>query len=313
MIDRKEKSAKFIQQVIDKSQMPRNQISSLSGLTNTYIRDLESGSYASVRREKLIFFAVAVSLTLKETDALLSIFDRTPLSEEDIPTFMEVSERRWTTAAMLPLRDGFTLELALLSAERHPGPHRIVSYEPTYCLYSEGHRRYAERNSVAGHPLYGELVESISRERRRVFKDNLVSHGATQYLCRECLETYMDRSVGAEERGWRIRHLKNIIEALQTYDSFSIYLINLCPRTTFTLKMAADAKKDTEKLCTIFWPQHKIRGERSGRLSGYTTDNPVIIQNFKQELTAIQETVIDAYSEKADLIDHLNEMMAEPE
>ena len=76
-MDSREKACvDFVKAIINKCPMPRNQIAKLSGLTNTYIRDLENGRYDSVRRKKIIALAMAVNLDLNETDELLKLFER---------------------------------------------------------------------------------------------------------------------------------------------------------------------------------------------------------------------------------------------
>ena len=77
-------SADHVKMLLKRSRMPRNQVAAISGLSNEYIRVLEYGKSASVAREKLISFAVALNLDLHETDDLLTVFDRTKLTLDDI-------------------------------------------------------------------------------------------------------------------------------------------------------------------------------------------------------------------------------------
>jgi transcriptional regulator with XRE-family HTH domain len=93
VIDRQEASAEYICKLLAQSPMPRNQVAALSGLTNTYIRDLERGIIANVGRDKLISLSVALNLDLIETDQMLKIFDRSPLSLDDIGIFLQTAER----------------------------------------------------------------------------------------------------------------------------------------------------------------------------------------------------------------------------
>ncbi len=306
MPDRTQACAEHVRAILKKAQMPRNQIASFSGLSNTYIRDLEAGNYASVRREKLISLAVAVNLNLPETDDLLEVFDRTPLTEDDIPTFLSMPRRRKGSAALLPLRDGFPLELALLSAETQPGPQVVVNPQPTFSLFDEGHRRYIERQNMADHPIYGELVEAIAKERRMALDRNLENHRVEQYICRDCLEDYFQGLRDEQERGWRIRHLNNVIYNVRERDNFRFHVLGICPTTSFTLKQFAQEKEKSERLFLSFWPRHHVWRKRIGRLSGFTTDNPVVIRNFKEEVESLSRVAVEEFKEKKNLLAYLS-------
>jgi hypothetical protein len=298
MNQQKEVLSSYVTGLIQKSQMPRNQIAPFSGLSNTYIRDLEAGNYANVPREKLIFLAVALNLNLPETEDLLAVFDRRNLTAEDIPIFVSTAGRRRKTAALLPLRDGFPLDLALLSAEMEAGPHIVVAPTPTYCLISEGHRRHMERKNVTSHPIHGELVEAISRARARNFIKNLEDHPVHQYLCRECLEDYVRECEDKIEKSFRPRHIENLAIALEQQPHLHLYLTSSCPSTSFALKLTSEdgsgkGAQASDKLIIVFWQQHMGSGRRAGRLSGFTTDNPIFIQNFKDEVQNIKDTVLE--------------------
>ncbi len=290
--------------------MPRNQIAAFSGLSNTYIRDLEAGNYASVRREKLIALAVAVNINLQETDRLLEIFDRTPLTADDIPTFLETAAGQRASGALLPLRDGFPLELALLSAERRPGPQVVVNPQPPFSLFEEGHRRHIERRNLDDHPIYGELVEAISRERRRVLDQNLARHRVEQFICRECLELYTRGEDDPADLQWRRKHIANVIRYLGEQPNFFLHVVQFCPTASFTLKFAPDTAPNGDQIFLVFWPRHQIWGKRSGRLSGFTTTNPVVIDNFKEEVASLSRVVVEEFQRRERLAAYLRGLIA---
>jgi hypothetical protein len=313
MRNREKACADFVKAMIEKSPMPRNQIAALSGLTNTYIRDLESGKYESVRREKLIALAVAVNLDLNETDDLLMLFDRMPLSAEDIPTFLNVAAKRKGSAALMPLRDLFPLELSLLSAERRPGHEIVVNIQPTYCLSSKSQRRYTERFEAADHDLYGDLVEAITAERKRLLDQNLVSHRFDQYICIDCLKRYIRTADDDQDRQWRIQHIHNVIQYLEKYENFHFFIIQTCPTASFTLKLAPDSSQGSDNLYHVLWPRHHVWKKRTGRLTGFTTDNPVIIQNFKEEIESLKGYVMKECHDRPRLVAFLHDLISDPQ
>lgn len=305
----------YVKKLIANSPMPRNQIAAFSGLSNTYIRDLEAGNCSSVPREKLIFLAVSLNLNLQETDELLAVFDRRNLSAEDIPAFISTAGRRRSSAALLPLRDGVPLDLALLSAEMNPGEHVIVAPVPSYCLMAPGHRRHVERHNASIHPIHGELVEAISRARSDNLRRQLQRHTVRQYLCRDCLLDYIHQPEDAQDKSFRHAHLKNMILALEEFPDFHVRLTAGCPTSAFTLKHSpqdAEALKTApaDKLIIVFWSRHPQKGLKAGRLSGFTTDNPIFIQNFKDEIESLERTVAAPYRDRDRLLLFLKNMVS---
>lgn len=310
-VDRVKASAEFIQQLLAQSPMPRNQVAVISGLSNTYIRDLEQGIIANVAREKLIALAVALNLDLGQTDRTLNVFDRAPLSEQDIAIFLQTAEKGTITSAMLPVRDRYSLDLMMLAAERLPGPHVVVSSEPTVCLRAEGHRLHAERFLAQTHPIYGELVEAIGRERRQVMEKNLAHHPVEQYVCKKCLEDYLRLCDDPIEKKWRIKHLQNVVTSLDRFANWRFFLTNSCPTFSFVLKTPAPETGENEKLLITRLAPHRFQGVRTGKLTGFTTDNQVVIQNFKDELEGIRGAVHEAYLDRDRLRDYLLSLIAE--
>jgi predicted XRE-type DNA-binding protein len=89
MDTRQQNRSAYIQNLFEQCALSRNQIATLSGLSNPYLLDLEKGAIANVGRDKLIALAVAVDLGLPAIDALLTVFDRAPLNIDDIALFLD--------------------------------------------------------------------------------------------------------------------------------------------------------------------------------------------------------------------------------
>lgn len=302
MLNRQEASAEYIQQVLARSPMPRNQVAAISGLTNTYIRDLEKGIIANVAREKLISLAVAFNLDLTETDRMLNVFDRASLTVDDIPIFIQTTEKGHITSALLPVRDRYSLDLMILSTERIPGRQVLVSSEPTVGLRAEGHRKHSERLLSSMHAIYNDLVEAIGRKRREAIEANLASHTVEQYICPKCLEDYVRHCSDPVEKQWRIKHIANVIDFVEQYPNWHFNLVNSCPTFTFTLKVPDPKTGEKDKFLMTSLPPHRFQGKRTGKLTGFATDNPVVIKNFKDEIEGIKKVVIKKYLDRKKLV-----------
>lgn len=298
----------YINALLLKSRLPRNQLSAISGLNNTYIMDMEKGKFSNVRREKLIALAVALSLSLSETDALLDFFDRAPLDVDDIPTFLSVSDQIRTSSVMMPLIGDMALGLAQLSAEKHPGDHIVVGPEPSYCIYSTGFRYIAARSALEDHPLYGELGEALNQARREQLTHRLKRYHFDQYICIHCLEMYVHRFLDAKEKTFRQQHVLNVVNNLKTYNNFHFYLLRICPNTSFSIKLSPseqDNRDDPDILFLVLWAHHRVSHERVGRLSGFTTSNQSLIESFKDELASVRQAVIQEYTDRDRLVEYL--------
>jgi transcriptional regulator with XRE-family HTH domain len=300
----------YVQRLMRRSPIARNQIAAISGLSNPYIRDLEMGNINNVGREKLISLSIALDLSLNEIDQMLTVFDRAKLSREDIPFFIEAAKRCRISAALHPVHDSFTFDLLLLSAERMPGPHVIVSTRPASCLRTEGHRLYAEKALVAAHRIYGELVAEINRERRRRLMINLNNHPLEQYVCRKCLQDYIKNCDDPVEKAWRIEHMKNAIRMINGFDNYHFYLVDECASFIFVLKTPVTDTPESEKLVITVLPPHRLQIRTSGLLAGFATDSQAVILNFKEELRFIRESVIDAYRDRRALLEFLNALIS---
>ena len=298
----------YIQALLKQSPLSRNQIASISGLSNPYILDLEKGSITNVGRDKLIALAIALDLGLQEIDDLLTRFDRATLGKEDIPLFVDTTRRIRISSALHPVHDSFTFDLVLLSAERQAGRHIIVSPRPASCLRAEGHRRYAEKRLCEAHPLYGDLVETIVMERKHRLLINLNHHPVEQYVCRECLVDYIQRCRDPQERNWRVRHIKSAINLIEAHDNFQFHLTTECPSFIFVLKSPPESETGTDTLIIANIPPHRYQVKTSGLLAGFATENQAVIENFKKELKAIKRTVIEEFETRQRLVAFLEEL-----
>ncbi len=302
MLNRQEASAEYIQELLAKSPMPRNQVATISGLTNTYIRDLEKGIIANVAREKLISLAVAFKLDLIETDRMLNIFDRASLTVDDIPIFIQTTEKGHITSALLPAGDRYSLDLMMLSTERIPGRHVLVSSEPTVSLRAAGHRQYSERLLSLMHPIYNDLVEAIGEKRREAVEANLASHTVEQYICPKCLEGYIRHCSDPVEKRWRVKHIGNVIDFVEQFPNWHFNLVESCPTFTFMLKIPDPKIGEKDKFLMTSLPPHRFQGKRTGKLTGFATDNQVVIKNFKDEIEGIKKVVIKKYRDRNKLV-----------
>lgn len=307
---KKNKNQDFVKQLVAQNGLLRNQIAALSGLSGTYIRDLEKGTFTSIGRGKLIALGVALSLNLTIIDQLLHAYDRTALTVDDIPTFLKVAEKSKLSSAPIPIRDFFTMELLISPQEEIPGRHVVISIRPTDILKVEGHRSHTERHFVTQHTVYGELIETIGRTRQQNIKTILADHDLDQYVCKRCLVEYLANCEDPVERSWRVKHVDNLVFYLERYKRCNLYLIETCPAFTLFLKNPPSTSNIPERLVMLYLPIHQWEGIRSGQIAGFMTLNRGLIKTFKQELRTLENRVDQKLLDRTRLIAYLKDLTA---
>ncbi len=299
-------SGQILSRLIRAGKRPRNQIATLSGLTNTYIRNLEKGQIENVPRRRLIALGVALNLDLSDIESLLAAFDRTRLGIDDVPVFIETARKATLSEAVLPVRDLFAYELILLAMEMAPGRQIIVADRPTISLMGEGHRRHADRDLLSCHNIYGALIEAIGTVRRENFFRLVGGHRVDHYICKNCLEDYLALDTDPIERLWRHRHVLSLLEVVRTQKAFHLHVTDTCVNLNFTLKLA-DADGGSDKLSYSARAPHD---SNRGRLIGFITENPSLCACFKDEVARVADTAISSLSERGKQVDYLHGLLA---
>jgi transcriptional regulator with XRE-family HTH domain len=289
---------------------PRNQVAAVSGLSNTYIRELERGAFANVGRKKLVALAFALDLTLEETNDLLALFDRTPLSSADVPTFVDMSNQAKISSALYPISSYITQLILFSHMEQIPGRLTIVVDRPTGILRPPEYETYLHGVTDEDGVIYEELVEAIIRKRMHSLSVLLDQHPVDQFICREVMDTYLNECADESERKWRVKHIENLLWYMGNYDNFNVFLTTITPRFFFSLKTSADRETETDKLLFVGRQPRPGREARLGRLTGFVTDNQIVIQNFVDELDFIRGHILEEYLDRPKLIAYLEDLVS---
>jgi transcriptional regulator with XRE-family HTH domain len=305
----KKEAAYYFRTLIARKGIPRNQIASLSGLSNAYICHLENGQIANASRDKLIAFGVALSLDLSEIDQLLTVFDRSRLTKDDIPLFIETGGHRKISKAMLPLHDWYAYELHIMIVERVPGTLIIVNDRPTAAITPEGFRTYRDQRLIDSHPIYKTLIEEVGKERKNNLTSNLSQHSLEHYICRRCLEGYLENCQDPVEKEWRRKHVEQLFWYVSNFKNFKLFICEACSRFTFTLKIPEQDSAQTEKLLFMGRAPHGSDWEGLDHLSGFATENQLVIANFKEGLDAMRRRAISKLKDRKKLQQYLQDLV----
>lgn len=310
MTAKQEKRAAFIRDAVARSMIPRNQIANISGLTNTYIRDLEQGNIANVSRDKLLKFSTAVGLDLTALDHMLTIFDCAKLNPDDIPVFIENAKKQKPSNSVHPARDFFGYELLLLATESLSGPKTISTNHPSVILQPDELRfAFLERSPRApSHPIHDELRRAIGRERRRNLISQLGRYEMHHYISKRALEHYLLSVKTPRERQLRAEHLSNIREFVNTYPRFRYHLTDIETGFNCLLKHS-EAQGESERVFFYTHDMSLLQGQVNGQIIGFYTGNPVIIDQFKKDVGIVEKRILDPYRDPADLTRYLTSLI----
>jgi hypothetical protein len=303
----KQKRGKILSEFIIAGKRPRNQIATLSGLTNTYIRNLEKGEIENVPKKRLIALGVALNLDLSEMEILLQAFDRAGLMPDDIPVFIETARNTKFSEAVVPVRDLSAYELIHLALESAPGRQVIVNDRPTGSLMVEGHRTHTDRTILSRHTIFKELNEAIGRARRENLIKLVSTYPVDHYICKSCLEDYLNKDQDHLERLYRYRHVLSLLEMVKTQRKFNLYITETCFELHFTMKLSG--RDDTnDKLSFSSRAPHSRSRKKRGRLNGFITENPALCKCFEEELQQVSQTIMPL-SNKEEQINYLHGML----
>ncbi len=295
--------------MISGSHMPRNQIASISGLTNTYIRDVENGKVVNLPRDRIILLALALNLDLFEMDKFLGVFDRTNLTSDDIPIFFRATEKMRISGALTPIRNRLTFELATLAARRQEQKSIAVLQTIAATFRDKGHTSLISRTSDKTHPIYHQIVEALDFEKKQNLRRILIKSEVVHYVCKYCLERYFQAQLSAQEMAFRKLHMQNTVEFIESYDTYHLRLTDICPTFQFGLKTLAGSGKNNEVLWFIPGSSPPLSSHPRGKLIGFVTDNQSTILSFKDELSHLRLHINNDYTDRGRLIDYLQSLI----
>lgn len=325
--------------LINTSGLNLNHISKSSGISNVYLRKLMHGTINRPGKDKIASIMLALNQSVSAVNAMLKAYDYQPLTVEDIPAILKNNRRRKIVGGNLPQHDHIYFDLLLAVLERIQGARILVKNRPSGVfmpseLYLMKEYPYESDGDAARFRF--ELTKALLVERRELFAANLsAGHRVETYICKSCLDDYLVRHIGPAARQENPRRAELVVQylanalslALKRPDLHQIRIMERCPYFHF-LMQDADGKQPK-----VSYPGHKLHvfnNEHDMRmLEGFTTDLPLIVGQFKNEVemcrraTVVQlvegypDAIVDYFADKirelgmADSLEaNLGELMA---
>lgn len=336
-------------QLLGKSGLNRNQVSKISGISNTYLAKLErfemDGARMNIKRKTLINIAVSLNLSLAEINNLLKEYDHEEVSTSDTPYFLAASEIQ-TVTGILPLFSSLALEWFLIGMEKKLSVTEGASLEyvldqPNHALKSSEHAGFVNEldlNIKKILPVHKDLVESACIHRRKLITEALEKGNTINtYICAGCLERYMKRwenysgtEVEDKYKNFLREHVQTLVKFIKNYpDRYNLRLLKKCPRIRYQIlytplrsgKGGAQNKINKvfflgrESECNrdrriVEWSDHNGFGQGFGDLIGFATDLQSLLDFFHKQHVGLKDYFVDDRFDKPErIVEHINELL----
>jgi hypothetical protein len=89
------------------------------------------------------------------------------------------------------------------------------------------------------------------------------------------------------------------------FENFNLHLSETCSKFNFTIKIPTPDSGLTQKLIFMGKSPHNNSRDGFDRLSGFATENQLVISNFKEGLESIKNRVIDELEDPRNLVSFL--------
>jgi transcriptional regulator with XRE-family HTH domain len=306
-----EREEYFIEKM-EQALLSRNQLSKLTGLSNSYLALLEKGDIADVKKDKLIYIAFGLGLSFEETNELLRQYGYLKIVEGDIPKFIKAAERR-KIEGMQPIYKNLGIELLLISLDTLPGDEHVVNDRLSFALQPPEYAIFKKVKQGITDLVHHKITEAIVRHKRLLLDETLNDYNVKHLICENCLKGYLAKGINPEERKYIVRHVKTLLTYLE-HPNYSFNLIKRCPSIRFALKyMPKEKIKENNKAFFVgqdtghFYNPENILNHAPS-LYGFATDLEYLFKYFEREFGELQKCLIPEYSNPAAMAAHIKEL-----
>ena len=339
-----------ILQLMEISGLNRNQISKISGISNTLLAKIEraekDGARSGIRRKTLINIAVSLNMSLDEINSLLAEYGHAEVSKSDTPYFLAASENQNMTG-ILPLFSSLAFEWFLIGMEKKlsatEGASAVyVLDKPIHAFKSSGYASFIKESDFNGKkvsPVHKDLLESACNHRRKLLTEALErGNTLSTFICSSCLELYM--------RGWEKyrntdlvetykmflrEHMETFVEYIENYPGqYRMSLLEKCPRLKYQLlylPVQNDRGKVENKINRLFFigresycnEDKRSMGGRNdfgfgqgfGDMIGFATDLQNILDFFHKQHVGLEKHFVDRrFEDPKKMVKHIRALMA---
>ena len=289
--------------IIDSHAANLNAISHNSGISHTYLTKLVQGDINRPGKDKLASILIGLNYPTTEINAVLADYDYLPLDIPDIPAIIANNADRKIDNTTLPLYDRIYVRLLLASMEQ-TGGSKIVSRHCPSALYMPDELYHGQDTLYHAQNEGRRFYQAFAQELIEQRKSNFLKAARNRnnrfetYICKCCLEEYVDRQLAASSTNGDDRRRELIIRFFANAVSFVIrrpeqHIMSICNHCSFFIYQIQGFDQKKPK---IIYLGKSIHGNGSGRermrLQGFASANPSKVALFQQETELSRQTAI---------------------
>jgi len=308
---------------IREANISKYRLGKIAGVSPSWINSLGNNELASIKRERIIGLGVALNLSMEETNGFLIKYNKSELTKDDIPIFIEVAKNREITPKHQPFYVGHQqLSLFLISVERLKGKVVTVNYDSlSHILKSVNHVQYGN-DKRKGDGLAEKLDIAALQERKQLQESNLNSgHDVEFYISQANLKKYARRAEEGELKkhckdnnngvNYVVEHFANLLHQVKQNSSCRFYITKSTHPWTFELKYSFTEKKLNNNIVFFLSPKADpldARLESNNFLAGYVTSEDSIFSQYESEYRKLQKNAIEKYKSRIELKKYILEL-----
>lgn len=280
--------------IIDASGMNVNQISKISGISNTYLTKLIKKKINHPGKDKIASVLLALNYTISDINTVLADYDYMPLNEHDIPAILENNKKRKFEGRIVPHYDYIYFELLMAAMENIGGTKIIIKNRPSGIfipmdLYMK--KEFPQESDDEAALFFRKFTHEVVAERKKLFLENCArGEKYIAYMCKGCLEESLDRRIGARAQASDMekvvlyaRYYANAVSAtLKFPDQHFHKVVRRCTHFQYQIQ---DAEGTSPKVSFTANRQHFFQKEwEQLNIEGFLSDAPNITELFLKEV-----------------------------
>ena len=289
--------------IIETSGLNINQISKMSGISNTYLTKLVKQKINHPGKDKIASILLGLNHTISRINQVLADYDYQPLNRHDIPQILKNNRKRRFEGRVLPHYDSIYFELVLAALEDLGGTKIIVWSRPSAIFLPMDLYMDREFPGELQPGIYGDtdfyriFTREIVAQRKALFLENS-RRGMTYetYMCRECLAMGMENNIGAKAQADNparvdqvARFYANVVSfVLKAPDQHRYGIMERCPYFQFQIQ---DAHGKNPKVSFTSTRKHARETKwEAPHIQGFFSNAPGITDLFTTEVDHCRES-----------------------
>ncbi len=280
--------------IIEASGLNLNQISKISGISNTYLTKLVKKKINLPGKDKITSILLALNHTITDINHILADYDYRPLNRHDIPEILKINRRRKFEGRILPQYDNIYFELQLAAMEKIGGTKIVVKNRPSGIfipmeLYLM--KEFPTESDSEAEQFFKEFTHDVVLERKSLFAENCRKGTRYEtYICKKCFEESLIKNIGPvaqAENPKRVelftRYIANAVSA--TLKKPEQHIHQIIKRCAYFEVQIQDADGKTPKINFTAMRKHFFNEEWDQlNLQSFLSDAPGITDVFFNEV-----------------------------